>query len=787
MLKSYFIIAWRRLVKDRQFTAINLMGLSTGLACTLLIYLWVYDEYRMDRFHENDRRLYQVMENQPTGEGIVTSQETPAMLAETLPAIFPEVAYAAVSTPPFWFPQVALTAGNSLVKSPGVFAGKDYFNIFSYPLIAGHKNQVLADKHSIVISEKLALSLFHTTVNVTGKTIGWQIDQFKKYSVVSGVFKDMPGNASVQLDFVMSFEAFRELMNISHNITPGGPFYTYLVLGDQVSVPAFNEKLRSYMSSLAKGPARQMFLQRYADNYLYGKYVQGVQTGGRIVYVRLFVLIALFIILIAGINFMNLHTARATTRMKETGVRKAVGAGRWTLALQYLCESFLLSFLALVIALLLIVLLMPAFNHITGKQLSLQPAATPMLGMLAITVLTGLISGSYPAWYLSGLRTTAVLKGRLPNAISALWTRKGLVIFQFTLSVTFVVAVWVVYRQMDYIQHKSPGYNKNQVISFAAEGTIPANLDGFLAAIKKIPGVVQASSIAGNVQGAPSVGIPWQYNGHAATIQFRPFLVNHDLIPTLGIQMAAGRPFSGDFRTDTTKIIFNEAAIQALGISDPVGKIISWAGVNREIIGVTKDFHFESLYETIKPCFFQLDARTGTILVKLTAGMEPAVIARLEAFYKTYNPGFAFSYTFLDTAYQAQYIAERRMAQLSGYFAGLAVIISLLGLLGLTAYTAERRRREVGIRKVLGASVMQVVVLLSSDFLKAVGLSILLALPLAWWLMSRWLQAFAYHMPMQADVFICTGMAMTALALLTISVQTLQAALANPVKSLDSE
>lgn len=789
MLRNYFKIALRNLLKDRQFTFLNLLGLSAGLACALLIYCWVYDELSFDRFHEHGKQLFQVMENRLHAEGVQTSPETPALLAETLKETMPEVEHAAVSTPPSWFRNVALSVGNENIKATGLFTGKDYFNIFSYPLIQGNKEQVLAGKNAIVISEELALKLFHTTENIVGKRISWQLDDLKKHGIVTGVFKGTPANSSVQFDFALPFEVFKDIMDIRGSMGPQGPFFTYLVLKEGADMSGFNAKLSALMKSRSKGQPRNLFLKPFAENYLYGNYENGVQSGGRIVYVKLFSAIALFIIAIACINFMNLTTARASGRMKEIGIQKAMGSGRKTLVFQYLGESTLMAFLALIVALLLVMILLPSYNEITGKRLTLHMDASLILSFLGITFLTGLIAGSYPAIYLSGFKPLTALKGKLHTVAGGLWVRKGLIVFQFALSVIFIVAVLVVYRQMAYLQNKSLGYNKDQVIYFESEGKVPGSVEAFLSEIKNIPGVAGASGMVGNVLSGPSIGIPWKKNGQEETIMFRPFLVNYDLIETLDIKMAAGRAFSRDFGSDSSRIIFNEAAIKAMGIEDPVGKVIDFGGGNREIVGVAKNFHFQSLHEEVKPLFFQLQSygSTMTIMVKITAGMEQEVMGRLSAFYKTFNPGFTFDYKFLDEDYQAQYIAEKRVAALSKYFAGLAILISCLGLFGLAAFTAERRKKEIGIRKTLGASIASVVSLLSGNFIRLVLMAVLIALPVGWYAMDRWLEDFAYRIDLQWWMFALAGLLAVVIAMLTVSFQSMKAALINPVKSLRSD
>lgn len=790
MLKNYFTIAWRHLLKNRQFTILNIVGLSTGLACTLLIWLWVRDEMSVDRFHENNTQLFQVMENRSLSSGIITSRETSPHLAETLPAIMPEVAKATVITPPSWFPRVALSTGNKNARGTGLFADRHFFEVFSYPLISGNAKEALANKDGMVISEQLAINLFNRT-DVIGQPITWQFVTEKRNSIITGVFKGTPANSSVQFDFLLSLGLFKEMMNMQGPLSPasnGGPFHTYIVLKEGTQVAAFSEKLSAFMKGYSNGQTRNMFLKPYGDNYLYGSYENGVQSGGRITYVRLFSLIAIFILVIACINFMNLATAKTAGRMKEIGVRKTMGAGRISLIAQYLSESFLLVLASMLLALLMVLFFLPAFNHITGKELTVQVNAGFVLTLLAITIITACLAGSYPAFYLSGFHPVAVLKGKLQSAAGVLWARKGLVVFQFTLSVIFIVAVLVVYRQIAFVQSHKTGYDKDQVLYFDAEGSVGTGIDAFLVALKQVPGVVNASSMAGNVLGGPSnIGNRFQKDGVDEVVPFRPFLVNYGMIETLGIEMKEGRAFSTAYGMDTARLIFNEAAIQLMGIKDPIGKVIKFDGRDREIIGVTKNFHFQSLHEAVKPLFFKLDAPGTTVMVKINTAREKETIDQLKTFYVKYNPGSTLDYKFLDEDYQAQYVAEKRVATLSKYFAILAVIISCLGLFGLASFTAEKRRKEIGVRKVLGATVGQVIMLLSKDFLRSVSIALLIAIPLSWWMMQSWLNGFAWHIDLGVDIFLLTGVSVAILTLITVSFQAVSAAIANPVKSLDNE
>ncbi|NLR68193.1 FtsX-like permease family protein [Chitinophaga varians] len=787
MFINYLTVAWRNLLKHRLFTLLNLTGLSTGLACTLLICLWITDEWRMDRFHENGPRLYTVMESKPHAKGLLTTMESPAQLADVLKQEMPEVEASVVSTPRGWFPGFTVTAAGKHLKSEGLFAGKDFFDIFSYPLLMGDKKQVLADNNGIVISESMALRLFGTVNNITGRQLDWQVDVFKRPAVVAGVFKDVPGISSLQFDFILPFSAFKSLMRIGDNLEPGGPFVTWLLLKEGITVPAFNAKLTRFMQDRTGAKARTSFVAPYADNYLYGTYENWHQAGGRITYVKLFGLIGLFIVFIAAVNFMNLATARANIRMKEVGVRKTLGASRWALIKQFLGESLLLSVLSLLLAILMVWLLLGPFNLITGKRLQLEFSLPLAALFTGITLFTGLLAGSYPAFFLSAFKPVLVLKGKMVNSVSGLWARKGLVVFQFSLSVVLIVAVMVVEHQLAYIRDRNLGYQKDHVVYFNAEGKVPEHMDAFLAAVREIPGVVTASSMVGSVFGEASQPINWERQGRTENILFRPFQTGEGMLETLGIQLKEGTGFSGNYAADTSRIIFNEAAIAAMGLEQPVGKTILFGNARREIVGVVKDFNFQSLHSRVQPLFFIIEPRGGTVMLKISAGMEQDVLKRLEGFYRAYNPGYVLESHFLDEDYQALYTAEKRVGTLAGYAAALTIVISCLGVFGLAAFTAETRRREIGIRKVLGAKTAQLTLLLSKDLLRAVSLAIGIGLPLAWLMMHRWLDQFAYRSHFGWEILAMAGGATFAVTFLTVGVQTVRASLRNPVEALKAE
>ena len=796
MLKSYFKIAWRNLLRDRQFTVLNLLGLSAGLACSLLICLWVADELDFDRFHEKDSRLFQVMANAKNADGIGTIPQTPALLAETLAKDIPEVEYAAAVVPTIGLDKTTLSVKENAIRAVGQFAGKDYLNIFSWHLIEGDKNQALAKKNSMVISKELALKLFNSTENITGRTVEWQ---HEKQFIVSGVFEGTPSNSSIQFDYLLPFDEFLDARPYEKDWGNSDP-YTYVVLKKGAHIDQFNHKIADLVKSRVKGSNTTLFARPFSSGYLYGNYENGAAAGGRIQYVRLFSIIALFILIIACINFMNLSTAKASHRMKEVGIRKCIGASRRSLVFQYLGESMLMTLLSLILAFFLLMALLHPFNQITGKQLTLHFDTRILLSALGVSLFVGILSGSYPAFYLSAFRPVAVLKGKLKTSLGELWIRRGLVVFQFTLSVIFIVSVMVVYRQIAFIQSKDKGFSKDNIVSFDMEGkmTTPADQQAFLSGVenllsevKNIPGVLNASSMDHEsiiADYGSTSDIHWEGEIAGTGINFGNIGFNYGMIETLGMEMVAGRSFSRKLSSDSAEIIFNQTAIDMMGLKDPVGRVVTMWGVKRKIAGVVKDFHFESLHEPVKPFAIRLEPLfTYCIMAKIKAGKESHVIQQMEKLHQKYSPGFVFDYKFLDQDFQAQYMAEKRISVLSRYFAGLAMLISCLGLFGLAAFTAQRRQKEIGIRKVVGATVGNVMFLLSADFLKWVMIAVLIASPLAWWATNQWLNGFAYRITPGIDIFLIAGMATALITLFTISFQSLKAALNNPANSLRSE
>lgn len=784
MIRHHLLLIYRNVQRSRSYFLINLTGLTTGIACTLLIFLWVNDELNMNKFNTLDEQVYEVMEHQKYATELMTTTSTPGLLAETLQEVVPEVEFAATTT---WINPETLSVGEKSLKADGFSVGQHFFQIFSYPLAEGDPALVLKDKYAIVITRDLARRLFGTDQNVVGKTIEYQ---HAKTFHVTGLF-DKVRNSSWQFDFVLNFEEFKMDNDWVLEWGNNGPA-TYVRLREGSDATALSDKIKDFVLKRNEGSNVTLFLQRYSERYLHGRWEDGKQTGGRIEYVMLFSIIAGFILLIACINFMNLSTARASKKAKEVGIRKSIGAQRQSLIFQYLSESLATSLVSLALAVALVWAVLPQFNLITDKQITFDVLTPSTVGiMLLLGICTGLLAGSYPAIFLSGFMPAQVLKGVVRGSWSELWARRGLVVFQFCLSVILIVAVMVIYRQVDYVQTQNLGYDKEHLIHFGIEGKISSTRETFLNEIRKLPGVVSASSISQTFLGRNNntSGLAWEGKNESDEILFENIGVNHGALETMGIQMAEGRGFSEDSPSDTTKIIFNEAAIKVMGLQNPIGKTIKlWGKYDLEIIGVAKDFHFQSLHDVINPLFFRLSpANTWSIVVRLEAGKEKETLQALNTLYTTYNPGFTFDYKFQDQEYAHLYAAEQRVASLSGYFALFAILISCLGLFGLAAFTAERRLKEIGIRKALGSSSLRIVLLLSGDFTRMVLLSILIGLPISYYLLDSWLQKFAFHIDLTIWYFIGAGAVALLIAWITVASQAIRASRVNPVECLHQE
>jgi ABC-type antimicrobial peptide transport system permease subunit len=783
MLRNYLKIIFRNLVRNKVLSIITILGLSVSMTFSILIFLWVSDEVSVDQFHKNKATLYRVLQTQVYEGKTTCSDATTSLLVDAWKEQMPEVAYATMMSPDVW----TLKVGNKLTKMQGSVADEDFFLMFSFPLTQGDPRHCLATADQIVISEKLAATCFPNQ-NPMGQAI--RVNNQKDY-FVSGVFGNIPKNSTLQFDFILPYKEYEKLPWVKDWGAIGDK--VFVELRENTDVIKFEDKIRHFLKTKLPNTKDQLSLQAFSDTYLHSDLSSGKPAGGRIDYVHLFSVVAILILIIACINFMNLATAQSVKRSKEVGIRKVMGVPRRLLIGQFIGEAILTASVALMISLLLVEISLPFFSRLTEKHLSLD-YREPLLivSLIGFALLTGVISGSYPAFFLSSLNPVKILKGRLQFRTNAFEFRKALVIFQFSLSVIFILGTIVVYHQMQYIQTKNLGLNRQNLIYQTCEGDLPKNLNAFRTEL------LQSSAVQSvTYSNQPALGIQFSstwvdWPGKTKEVVFSFAGVSYDYIQTMTIELKEGRDFSPSVVTDSLNVIVNEEAVRQMGLHKPLGHVITTRrDIKRmgKIIGVVKDFHMQSLHEPIKPLYLFLDTSPGYgfVSVRTAPGKTREALASLAKVNKKYNPEIPVDYTFADSEFSRQYAAESIVETLTKGFSFLTIFISCLGLFGLAAFAAEQRTKEIGIRKVLGASVSQIAALLSKDFLKLVLLAFVIATPVAWYAMSQWLQNFAFRIELHWWMFAGAGVVALAIALLTVSFQAIKAALANPVKSLRSE
>ena len=792
MLKNYLKIAWRNLWRNKIFSLINVLGLTVGLTACFFIFLYVHFELSYDQFHAKKDRIYRVTCDVKTPSETIRGGITPWPFGPNMQRDFPEIAaFTRVSTA-----NLLVKKGNvSFQEDQTLFADSSLFRVFDFKLLKGDPATALRDVNSLVLSETAAKKYFGNADPI-GETMLLTGDLIP--STVTGVMADMPEHTQLKVNMLVSMSTLTKL-------NPGldkswGNFgaNTFLLLKPNTSAAALAAKFPDFIEQHNGDERRKskMFytvaLQPLADVYLnttYGAYVNGSRNN-----VYIFTVIALFILFIAAINFVNLTTARSVERAKEIGIRKVVGATRQELLRQFIGECLLLCLMAFVLTLVLFSALLPAFNLLAGKTISHGLIAEPVyiVILLLAAILIGLLAGIYPALVLSSFKPIMVLKGRFSTSSKGTLLRKGLVVTQFAISITLIIGTIIVYLQMHYMHNKDLGFSKEQVLVIDTHGD-PAR-DAFKNAISALPGVTHTTMSSGipggNTEGAYTEIQNKQGEMQVANLDL--YFVDYDFIPQYKIKLVAGRGFSRDFGTDTTHaMVVNETAVKLLGYSKPaeaVGRSFRQWGREGTIIGVVKDFHFRSLQENIKPLTMRIEPGGCEVLsIVVAPGDLQGTLAGIESNWKTLIPNRPFSYYFLDKFFDRQYRTEERFGKLFFNFALLAILISCLGLLGLASYSALQRTREIGIRKVMGASVTDIVNLLSKDLLTLVFLSFLIATPLAWYSMHKWLEIFAYRISIAWWVFLVSGVIALVIAIATISYQAIKAALADPVKSMRAE
>jgi putative ABC transport system permease protein len=794
MFRNYLKTALRNLVRHKSFSAINLSGLALGMACSLLILMWVHDEYSMNAFHENGDRLYSVYERQYYKDKVHAFHSTPGILPDELKRIFPEVQYATGFS---WMAEKAFEVNDKNIKVSGSYAGPDYFKMFSYKLLQGNAQTALSRVSDIAVSRSMAESFFGSAEAAINKTI--RFDDSRDFTITT-VYENAGLHESARFDYLINWQALLEqnpwMKDWNVNINNGPR--TLIMLREGTDARSFEKRIAHFMDSYFKeqqsGFRIELGIQRFADMYLHGNFKEGKIAGGRIEYVRLFTLIAVFILLIACVNFMNLTTSRFMKRAKEIGVRKVAGALRLSIIRQFLGEALLIAGIAALMAVLLVYALLPPFNQLTQKQIAL-PFFTPLFWatIAALTIITGIVAGSYPAFFLSAFHPVKVLKGSMKAGPRAGMLRKGLVVFQFALSIILILGTIVVSQQINYIQSKNLGYNKANLVSVRLEGNLlnQHNYQLFKQEALSKGGIGQMTRILQDPinMDAGTSHVEWQNKNPDEKYLFTWGAVGYDFTKTMGLEMVDGRDFSRGFPTDSNAFIINESALKLINYKDPIGKKITFWGRPWTIVGVIKDFHFNSLHTPIRPLMLKLGENEtwGNALVRIEGDKTEKVLANLEQLTKELNPKFPFTYQFVDEEYHKLYKGEQVTQKLSGYFAFLAIFICCLGLLGLVMFTIEQRVKEIGIRKVLGANSISLFGRLAKDLLTPVFVALAIALPAGWWAMQNWLDDFAYRISLNIWVFVLTAALVIIIALLSISFQAIKAVTANPMNALRSE
>jgi len=795
MIKNYLKTALRNLWKTKTYSFLNIFGLSVGIACAGFIFLWVEDELSYDHNNSKIDQLYQVLENQAYEGKTYTFDATPGLLAESMKNEIPGIKNSSRLT---WGQYTLFTKDDKTIYERGYYADSSLISMLTLPFVQGKKEHAFDQLHSLVISEKMAKKFFPQDAahgeeqNIIGKAL--KVDN-KEDFIISGVMQDLPENSTLQFDWLAPFKIYLDKNDWLKQWGNNG-IQTFAELDKKADVVAINQKLDGYIKSKDTSAIAQPFLLSMNDWRLRSNFEEGKQVGGRIQYVRMFSVIAWIILLIGCINFMNLATARSEKRAREVGVRKVMGAVRPNLISQFIGEALLMSFASVALAIIMMYLLLPLFNTVVAKHLTVGlNDPSHIFSLVAVGLICGLVAGSYPAIYLSSFNPISVFKGLTTKGSMPAIIRKGLVILQFTISIFLIIGTIIIYQQIQHIKNRELGYNKNNLIQTGLRG----NMDKNFRVIKQDligTGYVENVALSNLNQlymGSSTNDFRWDGKDPAKKILITQDYITPEYISTIGIKIKQGRDFHPVAANDSLSVIINETLANMIG-KDAVGKILyrdtsATGAIPYTIVGITKDFVFGDMYGKADPLvFMSYPEYFGYMYIRLKpqVNVEKAV-AKIEAVIKTNNPGYPFNYVFADDEFDKQFKSEMLIGKLSQVFAVLAIIISCLGLFGLAAYTAERRTKEIGIRKVLGASVAGITGLLSRDFLRLVLVSALIAFPLSWWFMHKWLQNYAYRISINWWVFIVAGFLALSIALITISFQSIRAAIANPVKSLRTE
>ena len=788
MLTNFFKVAWRNLLRNKGFSFINIAGLAIGMAAAILITLWIQHEMSYDQFHVKKDRIYEAWNKAHFSGKLQCWNTTPKILARTLEKDVPEVERAVRV---YWPRNILFSLGEKRLTAAGNQVDTGFLQMFSFPMLKGNPQTALNDGYSIVLTEKLAKNLFGDEDPI-GKIL--KLDNKDNFTV-TGILKDLPNNSRFGFEFLTNWELVKR-QGEDDSSWGNNSTRTYVLLKENASMASANDKIKGIKVRYSKDedPNWEMFIYPSSRWRLYSNFTNGKEDGGLIDFVKLFGVIALFILLIACINFMNLSTARSEKRAKEVGIRKVVGAQKGSLIGQFIGESIMIACIAGILALGLVQLSLPAFGKLTDKELHLDFANIYFwLSAIGFVVFTGIVAGSYPAFFLSSFKPVKVLKGTFKAAHALVTPRKMLVVLQFTFAIILIICTSIVKQQIDHAQNRETGYDRNNLVYHFLT-------DELRKSYPLVKNELLSSGVATSVSRTSSPltqgwsdtwGFEWVGKDPADKTDFDRYVADEELVKTAGFRITRGRDFNlKEFPTDSSGMILNESAVKAMNFKDPIGQIVKDDGREYHVVGVINDFILQSPYYPTKPMVIEGCSNDwmNVIHFKLNAANSTADnLKKAEAIFKKYNPEYPFEYKFIDEEYSRKFKAEERTGTLAALFAGLTIFISCLGLFGLATYMAENRIKEIGIRKVLGASIPGITALLSKDFLKLVMISFVIASPVAWWMMDKWLQDYPYHVNIHWYVFAIAGLLSFLISVLTVSYQAIKAAVANPVKSLRTE
>lgn len=789
MLKNYLKIALRGFSKHKLTFAINLFGLTLGLWAAVLIGLWVKSELEMNRQFADIDQVYRIMEHQKYGPDIFTTTSTPGILAKELKNVYPEIEKTATYS---WNERNLFVNGDTKIKLDGFYAGEDYLQILQYGILHGDRERALSEKNHIVLTKDAAIKLFGKS-DVIGETVVMKESGSEASFIVQGVLESLPNSSLADFEYILPFQFMFEKPYNSWLSEWGnnGPS-TIVKLNKESDWKAFSANLENFILERNEGSNVKLFAYPQKELYLHGNFEDGIQQGGRIEYVKLFAVIGLFVLLIACINFMNLSTAKSQKRAKEVGVRKVSGAGKNALVYQFLSESLLITLFASVLALLLVQLTLPVFNNLTGKTMEI-PYADPnfWLQFLGVVFFTGLVAGSYPAFYLSATKVVNVFRSHTAAGKGIVIARKGLVLFQFTLATILIVSTVVVYQQIGFALKQDLGYDKEQLLVLPLEGKLIENYDVFKNRLTQNPEILSVSRSNHNLLGRNSNtgNVSWEGKDPDFTALFEIMRVDYDFLEATGIKLIKGEDFNPAKGADSVQgAIINRRAYELITQDNPDAVSFNMWGEDRNITGVVEDFHFQSFHQNMEPVVILLDNSFATnAFVRLGTGDIQNAIASIKSLSEEINPDFPFQYTFMDENYAKLYNEDLRIRDLAKYFSILTILISCLGLFGLSAHVAEQKTKEIGIRKVLGASTASILNVINREFITIVAIAIVIGSGVGYWLMQDWLSGYAYKIDFEWWFIPLAAGVILSIAYLTVTMQALKAAQVNPASTLKSE